>query len=98
MTDIAGSKSHNELQKNRRFWIADLLKLFDVSEQPSNGTENGSKIQNAGNNISSRIKTLSVVGVIVDLRNEKNDCLSNNSSTEGSQRNRPIVYGKRNYH
>ena len=37
---------------------------------------------------------LCVVGVIVDIRNEKKDFLTNSSSSDANESNRPIVYGK----
>ena len=78
--------------KNVKFWIADLLKLFQEQTQPDSETENGSKVKTK-TDIISRIKPLSVVGVIVNIRNEKKDFLTNNSSN-ADESNRPIVYGK----
>ena len=79
--------------KNVKFWIADLLKLFQEQTQPDSETENGSKVKTK-TDIISRIKPLCVVGVIVNIRNEKKDFLTNSSSSDANESNRPIVYGK----
>ena len=79
--------------KNVKFWIADLLKLFQEQTQPESETEKGSKVKTKTDIISS-IKPLCVVGVIVDIRNEKKDFLTNSSSSDANESNRPIVYGK----
>ena len=92
MVDAAISTSNNRVIKNRKFWIADLLKLYHEQEQFDNETKTCSKT-NTASNIISRIKTLSVVGVVVGLRNERNEMLDMRS-IEGYERNRPVVYGK----
>ena len=92
MADTAISTSNYRVMKNRKFWIADLLKLYNEQEQFDNETKTYSKT-NAASNIISRIKTLSVVGVVVGLRNEKHEKLDMRS-TDGYESNRPVVYGK----
>ena len=79
--------------KNVKFWIADLLKLFQEQTQPVDDTENSSRVKTK-TDIISRIKPLCVVGVVVDIRNEKKECLTNSSSSDANESNRPIVYGK----
>ena len=82
--------------KNIKFWIADLLKLFVHSANPIAETEAGTKETCSNVDIISRIKTLSVVGVVVGVRNEKKYCWTenDNSSADFPETNRPIVYGK----
>ena len=79
--------------KNVKLWIADLLKLFQEQTQPVDETENSSRVKTK-TDIISRIKPLCVVGVVVDIRNEKKECLTNSSSSDANESNRPIVYGK----
>ena len=92
MADTAISTSNYGVMKNRKFWIADLLKLYHEQEQFDKETIACSKT-NTASNIISRIKTLSVVGVVVGLRNERHEMLDMRS-TEEYERNRPVVYGK----
>ena len=91
MGDAAISTSNSGVIKNRKFWIADLLKLYHEQEQFDNETKTCSKTSTASN--ISRIKTLSVVGVVVGLRNERHEMLDMRF-IEGYERNRPVVYGK----
>ena len=92
MVDTAISTSNYGVIKNRKFWIADLLKLYHEQEQFDNETKTYSKT-NTASSIISRIKTLSVVGVVVGLRNEKHEELDMRS-IDGYESNRPVVYGK----
>ena len=91
------STTNDIVLKNIKFWIADILKLFQEPLSVITKTEASSKETFCvKDDVTSRIKTLSIVGVVVGLRNEKNDCCTeeNDSSIDTLEINRPIVYGK----
>ena len=89
---------NNKLYKNVQFWIGDILRIF---EPPKNISKN----KHDGNAISeipchkfdwSLVKTFTVIGVVVGVRNEKTDSLPLDTmcAIEAETSNRPIVYGK----
>ena len=72
------------MYKNVQFWIGDVLRIF---EDPSNCPD------------LSVIKTFSVTGVIVGIRNEISEDIHGEKHTipnhkEGDVSNRPVSYGK----
>ena len=87
------SHPNNTLYKNVQFWIADVLEFY---KEPLTSTVNfchKSTTINQSNQLST-IKTLTVVGVVVGVRNERSECLAseNLNSIDAQEYNRPIVY------
>ena len=91
----------DKLYKNVQFWIGDILRIF---QEPS---KNDSKNKHECDVIPeiadqkfdwSSIKTFTVIGVVVGVRNEKTDPLQTDGfcAIEAENSNRPIVYGKIN--
>ena len=90
----------DKLYKNVQFWIGDLLR---ICKQPTKLNVNCSEDECSficdknkhKNDVMSSIKTVTVVGVVVGVRNERNESTEDAScSTEAQTSNRPIVYGK----
>ena len=88
------ANSNNTLYKNVQFWIADVLELY---KEPlsSNIKPCYKSIKVNQSNDLSIIKTLTVVGVVVGVRNERSETFASEDlkSTVEQEYNRPIVYG-----
>lgn len=91
----------DKLYKNVQFWIGDLLrickdppKLNAKCDEDECGFIYDKTKQT--NDVMSSIKTVTVVGVVVGVRNERSESLAQDTLclTEAQNCNRPIVYGK----
>ena len=89
----------DKLYKNVQFWIGDILRIFE--EPPKNDSKNkdgGDVIPEISDKKFdwSSVKTFTVIGVVVGVRNEKTDPLQKDAfcAIEAENSNRPIVYGK----
>lgn len=89
----------DKLYKNVQFWIGDLLRI--CKEPPklnASCDENECGLicdkSKQKNDVMSSIKTVTIVGVVVGVRNERNELLNQDilCSTEAQNSNRPIVY------
>ena len=93
MASNIGSKAPDAAYKNVQFWICDVIKMYKLLL--------GSPVQLSLKNptekcdVKSSIKTLTVIGVVVGVRNEKkeNICDDNINELVSTDVNRPIVYG-----
>ena len=90
---------NNKLYKNVQFWIGDILRIFQ--EPPNNDSKNKLECDVISEIPChkfdwSLVKTFTVIGVVVGVRNEKTDSLRMDTmcAIEAETSNRPIVYGK----
>ena len=90
----------DKLYKNVQYWIGDLLRIYKDPPKHINCDEYevGYSFEKAKptKDLMSLMKSVTVVGVVVSVRNERNEPLTKDTShiSEAKICNRPIVYGK----
>ena len=93
-----GLNPSNKMYKNVQLWIADVLELYKPSL--NSGAEFNCEIEKnktTNSDLTAMIKTVAIVGVIVGVRNEREELfLPEGFHSDEAQCNRPIVYGMYN--
>lgn len=97
MAALYDRKTKDRLYKNVQFWISDLLQIYKESKKCNeNDSESAVRrdIPEKIVDVTSLIKTVTVVGIVVGVRNEKNGPLTQNNlcSTDIKNPNRPTAY------